>query len=162
VSEDGDAEVDEALPGGVGAFDCDGDGYSGDAEDNVYSYIGQLDGDQKTCQEYDTNFTAVDPNQTVAKPSLRWPSDFNNASSPLDSFNKISILDLTSFLVPVKYLNTDLGANPGAVRWDLKPGPGVVFSTDINLEDLIALLAGSSGNPPMLGGAKAFGGTTCP
>ena len=160
-SEDGDAEVDEPLPGGVGAFDCDGDGYSGDAEDHVYSYIGQLDGDQKTCQEYDTNFTAVDPNQTAANPSLRWPSDFNNAGLPLDSFNKITILDLTSFLAPVKYMNTDLGTNPGDVRWDLTPGAGV-FLTDLNIQNLTAMLAGSSGAPPMLGGAKAFGGPECP
>jgi len=30
------------------------------------------------------------------------------------------------------------------------------------VNDLTALLAGSSGNPPMLGGARAFNGPACP
>jgi hypothetical protein len=33
---------------------------------------------------------------------------------------------------------------------------------DINIEDLTALLAGSSGFPPMLASARAFDGPTCP
>jgi hypothetical protein len=83
------------------------------------------------------------------------------SASPLDSFNKITILDLTSFLAPVRYFGTDVGTNPGDARWDLTPGAGV-FLTDINLQDITAMIAGSSGNPPMLGGAKAFGGPVCP
>ena len=161
VDDDGNDGADEALPGGASAFDCDGDGYTGAAEDHVYSYIGQLDGDQKTCQEYDTNFTAVDPNQTAATPSLRWPPDFNSVASPLDSFNRLNILDIVSFLAPVKYFGTDLGTNPGDVRWDLTPGKGV-FLTDINVQDITAMIAGSSGSPPMLGGAKALFGPVCP
>ncbi|MCH8814922.1 MAG: hypothetical protein IH957_07470 [Chloroflexi bacterium] len=161
VSDDGDVDIDEPLPGGVGAFDCDGDGFIGTAEDHVYSYIAQLDGDQKTCQEYDTNFSTADPNQTAATPSLRWPSDFNSSASPLDSFNRLNILDLTSFLAPIKYFGTDLAMNPGDVRWDLTPGKGV-FMTDINVQDITAMIAGSSGSPPMLGGAKALFGPVCP
>ena len=161
VDEDGNDGADEALPVGAGAFDCDGDGYTGTQEDNIYSYIGQANGDQKTCQEYGTNFSEIDPNQTAATPSLRWPSDFNSSVFPLDSFNKISILDLTSFLAPVKYFGTNVGTNPGDVRWDLSPGAGI-FPTDINIADLTALLAGPTGSPPMLGGAKALGGPVCP
>ena len=161
VDDDGNDGADEPLPGGASAFDCDGDGFTGTAEDNVYSYIGQFDGDQKTCQEYDTNFTAVDPNQTAATPSLRWPPDFNRVPSPLDSFNRLNILDLTSFLAPVKYFGTNLGTNPGDIRWDLTPGKGV-FVTDINVQDITAMIAGSSGAPPMLGGAKALFGPVCP
>ena len=158
VDDDGNDGADEALPGGAGSFDCDGDGYSGDAEDHVYSYNGQTNGDQKTCQEYDAGH--ANPNGDI-EPSLRWPSDFNKAVFPLDSFNKTTLLDIISFLAPVKYLGTNLGANPDDVRWDLTPGPGV-FPTDINIQDITALLAGSSGNPPMLGGAKAFNGPVCP
>ncbi len=47
------------------------------------------------------------------------------------------------------------------MRWDLTPGKGV-FLTDINIQDLTAMLAGPSGNPPMLGGTRAFGGPVCP
>ncbi|MFQ5472550.1 MAG: hypothetical protein ACE5FA_06680, partial [Dehalococcoidia bacterium] len=158
VGDDGDVAIDEALPGGASGFDCDGDGYTGTAEDHVYSYIGQTDGDQKTCQEYDSSHP--NPGGDI-NPSLRWPSDFNNATFPLDSLNKINILDLTSFLAPVKYFGTDVGTNPGDVRWDLDPGPDI-FTTDINILDLTAMIAGSSGNPPMFGGAKAFGGPVCP
>ncbi|HEV8574466.1 MAG TPA: choice-of-anchor Q domain-containing protein, partial [Dehalococcoidia bacterium] len=41
VDDDGDTEVDEALPGGTANFDCDGDGYTGAAEDHVYMYLPQ-------------------------------------------------------------------------------------------------------------------------
>ena len=60
VDDDGDTAIDEALPVGGAGFDCDGDGYTGTAEDHVYSYIPQLTGNQKTCQEYDAAF----PNPT--------------------------------------------------------------------------------------------------
>ena len=65
VDDDGNDGADEALPIGASAFDCDGDGYTGAAEDNVYSYVPQTDGDQKTCQEYD----AAHANPNAAK---RW------------------------------------------------------------------------------------------
>jgi CSLREA domain-containing protein len=160
VDDDGNDGVDEALPAGSGSFDCDGDGYSGSIEDHVYSYAAQTDGDQKTCQEYDGAY----PNASAdIKPSLRWPSDLNKVQFPLDSFNRISVQDLTSFLAPVYYLGTDVGTNPGDVRWDLLPGPGI-FSTDINIQDLTALIApaAASGAPPMLGGVRALGGPACP
>ena len=158
MDDDGNDGVDEALPAGAGALDCDGDGYTGDTEDHVYSYVPQTDGDQKTCQEYDTTH----PNPGVEnKPSLRWPADFNKSTSPLDSFNKITILDVTSFLVPIRYFGTDVGTNPGDVRWDLVPGSGL-FSDDINIQDIVALIAGPTATPPMFGGAKAFGGPVCP
>jgi hypothetical protein len=160
VDDDLDTSIDEALPGGATNFDCDRDGYRGSVETHVYSYLGQTNGDQKTCQEYD--LTHPNPNADV-KPSRRWPSDFSKASGVLDSFNRIDVQDIVSFLAPVKYLNTNVGTNPDDVRWDLRPGPEI-FSTDINAADLTSLLAGVTGNPPMLAGAKAFGspGPLCP
>ena len=72
VDDDGDTQVDEALPPGAANFDCDGDGYKGSAEDHVFSYLPQTNGDQKTCQEYDATF----PNPALhIKPSKRWPAD---------------------------------------------------------------------------------------
>ncbi|MCH8815340.1 MAG: thrombospondin type 3 repeat-containing protein [Chloroflexi bacterium] len=141
VSDDGDTDVDEALPPGAEAFDCDGDGYTGTAEAHVFG--GQTDRDQDPCG---TN---------------GWPSELNSSSGPPNSFNRINVLDITSFLAPVRYFGTDVGTNPGDVRWDLTPGKGV-FLTDINVQDITAMIAGSSGNPPMLHGAKAFGGPQCP
>jgi FtsP/CotA-like multicopper oxidase with cupredoxin domain len=168
LDDDGDTEVDEALPLGSVEFDCDRDGYKGDdplgspplSENHVYSYLPQTDGDQRRCLYYDTDFVLVDPNQTSATPSKAWPSDFVQGGIP-NSTNKITIGDLVSFVAPVRYFGTNVGTNPGDVRWDLQPGPGVL-PTDININDLAAMIAGSTGYPPMLGGAMAFGGPDCP
>jgi hypothetical protein len=152
VDDDGDTLIDEALPGGAANFDCDGDGYKGSAEDHVFSYLPQTNGDQKTCQEYDTGH----PNPTH-KPSKRWPADFNGSAF---SLNKVNISDLASFTNPVRYLNKDVGTNPMDVRWDLVPGSTV--GADINVADMAALVTGASGFPPMLGGSRSFNGPLCP
>lgn len=158
VTDDNDAEIDEGLPPGFENQDCDGDGYTGNMENHVYAYLGQLNGDQKTCGEYDTAFP--DPIQT-ATPSKRWPSDLVSGGIP-DSTNKITIRDITSFLAPVAYYNgTNVGTRPGDVRWDVSPGKGI-YATDINIADLTTMIAGSTGNPPMLDGARALNGPTCP
>lgn len=158
ADDDGDTLIDEALPAGADAFDCDGDGYAGAAEANVYSYVGQISGDQKTCGEY--HLSHPNPNADT-KPSLRWPSDLRKGGIP-DSTDRINILDLASFVAPLRYLGSNVGTNPGDVRWDLSPGPGVL-STDINILDFAQLTAPASptGAPPMLGGARAFNGPPC-
>lgn len=151
VDDDGDTAIDEPLPPGAVAYDCDGDGYKGAAENYVYSYKPQTTGDQKVCREYDTAFP--DPAQT-AQPSLRWPPDLRGGSI---SGNKIDILDLSSFVTPIRYLNTDVGTRPGDVRWDIVQ---TTVGNDINLVDLanIATL-----KPPMFGGnTTAFNGPPCP
>jgi hypothetical protein len=152
VDDDGDTQIDEALPGGASDFDCDGDGFKGSAEDHVYSYLSQTDGDQKTCQEYDATF----PNPTH-EPSLRWPADLNGSAF---SLNKVNINDLAAFINPLRYLNQDVGTDPMDVRFDLVPGSTV--GADINITDLAAITSGTTGFPPMLGGAKALNGPVCP
>ena len=90
-------------------------------------------------------------------PSSAWPSDLSWSGS---SMNRIELTDVTSFVAPVKRLNTsdgDAGFDP---RWDLIPGPGL-SEKDINLNDLTVLTAGPTGYPPMLGGQKAFNGPAC-
>ncbi len=64
-------------------------------------------------------------------------------------------------MAPIRYAGTNLGNHRADVRFDLAPGKAP-FITDINIQDLTALLAGSSGNPPMLGGVRAFNGPQCP
>ena len=152
VDDDGDTAIDEALPAGALSSDCDGDGYKGSDENHVFSYLTQTNGDQKTCQEYDATF----PNATH-KPSKRWPADLNGSAF---SLNKINVSDLAAFISPIRYLNQDVGTDPGDVRLDLVPGSTVGF--DINVADMAALISGASGSPPMLGGARAFGGPVCP
>ena len=147
---DGDGIDDKTIVDSINAdLDGDGDAY-GDACDDDDDNDGYTDS-----AESQIGTGAFDRCGTNA-----WPSDLNRSSAPLDSFNKITILDLTSFLVPVRYFGTDVGTNPGDVRWDLTPGKGV-FLTDINIQDITAMLVGPSGYPPMLGGAKAFGGPAC-
>lgn len=159
VDDDGDTEVDEVLPSGASPFDCDGDGYIGDAEDHVYLYmpqpmspLPQPGHDQKTCQEYDADF----PNPTQ-KPSKRWPADLNDSGA---SLNKVNISDLAAFIVPIRYLNQDVGTDLADVRFDLVPGS--TSGMDINIADMAALTAGATAYPPMLGGVRAFGGPECP
>ncbi len=153
VDDDGDTQVDEALPAGASDFDCDGDGFTGAAEDHVYSYVLQTDGDQKTCQEYDL----AHPN-TTQKPSKRWPADLSGHVPGSFSHNKINVSDLASFVAPWRYIGTNVGDLPGNVRWDLVPYS--IFSTDINVQDLAAI--SNTLYPPMLNGARAFGGPVCP
>jgi hypothetical protein len=153
VDDDGDTMVDEGLPGG---FDCDGDGYGGSAENHVYSYLPQTDGDQKTCQEYDLSFPNANPD---VRPSKRWPSDISKSTGPPNSFNRVNILDLAGMVAPVRYLSTNVGSHPSDVRFDLAPGG---LGTSINIADLAAMIAGSSGMPAMLGGVRTFGGPPCP
>lgn len=79
-----------------------------------------------------------------------WPADFNNDK-------KVTIADITSFLSPVRRLDTSPGDANYNRRWDLVPGRGV-FAKDINIQDLslVTTLA-----PPMFGGQKAMNGPSC-
>jgi len=81
-----------------------------------------------------------------------WPADLvPGGMQP----NTVNLLDLGSFLAPVQRLGTgpgDAGYDP---RWDLQPGS--MAGPWINLLDMAALVAGTTGSPPMFGGQRAFG-----
>jgi hypothetical protein len=148
--DDGDTQVDEALPAGSTAFDCDGDGYSGVVENHVYAP--STVGNQDACG---TNaFPATNPPSPIG-----WPSDLRGEDS--FSGNKINIVDLATFTNPVRRINTDVGTTPGDRRWDLIPGSGFL-PADINIVDLAALVSARTAYPPMLKGARAFNGPLCP
>jgi len=49
----------------------------------------------------------------------------------------------------------------GSTRWNLVPGKGL-FANWVSIIDLTTLLTGSSGYPPMRGGARAFSGPARP
>jgi hypothetical protein len=137
VSDDGDALVDEPLPSGLGAVDCDGDGYDGATEDNVFGAANRRD--QDACG---TN---------------GWAADFSSGGVP-DSTNRITITDLTSFLAPTRRIDTSPGDGGFDVRWDLVPGPGL-FVEVVNINDVTSQIVLA---PPMLGGVRAFDGPACP
>ena len=75
-----------------------------------------------------------------------------------NSTNTVNVLDLASFIAPVRYLNSDVGTHTGDIRWDMVPGGGP-FPLDINIQDLSNLVVVK---PPMLGGPRAFNGPLCP
>jgi len=135
--DDGDTLVNEALPGGAVSFDCDGDGFVGTSENHVFNPA--TNRDQDACG---TN---------------GWPLDL--VSGP-PTENEVDIVDLGRYIAPIRRLNTS-PPNPNFnVRWDVIPGNGG-FGEHINLVDLAAFVAGATGYPPMLFGARAFNGF-CP
>jgi len=89
-----------------------------------------------------------------------WPLDLASGGVP-DSTNRVTITDLTSFLAPIRRLDSSPGRPSFSSRWDLVPGHGL-FTNWIVINDLTSLLAGPTGSPPMLGGARAFNGPVCP
>jgi hypothetical protein len=95
-------------------------------------------------------------NHTAPAPiySQAWAGDVNSGTGSTD---KITLLDLTSYLAPVRRFGTNVGDVPLNQRWDIKPGAGL-FSTDINLQDLTTLITLS---PLMLGNVRAFDGPAC-
>ncbi len=83
-----------------------------------------------------------------------WPADIVSSGPSTDS---LDLSDLASFILPVRYYDTDLGTNPGDSRWDVVPGSGLL-TKDINIVDLanLAFL-----KPDMFNGERAFGGPDC-
>jgi len=85
-----------------------------------------------------------------------WPADLWD--QPPLSANKITVQDLTAFIAPVRRLGTSPGDADFNARWDLLPGKGI-FSATINVQDMTAIVTLT---PPMLNGARALNGPSCP
>ena len=114
--------------------DADGDGYGAGAEE----YIGT---------------GASDPCGHDGWPSNVWDSGL--------SLNKLDVQDVTSFLAPVRRLNSSPPSLSYNARWDLSPGATPPLSNYINAVDITTLIASSTGYPPMFSGQRAFN-KTCP
>ncbi len=142
--DDGDLLFNEALPPGAEAYDCDGDGYKGSAEATIYSPSAVAD--QDPCG------TAPTPPGGVP---IGWPADLTTAGG--FSANKVNISDLSVYVGVPRYLNTNVGTNPGDYRVDIVPGS--TFGAHINIVDLQSVAFGTA---PMLGGVKMFNGPSCP
>ena len=86
-----------------------------------------------------------------------WPSNLFDGGA---SANKLTIQDVTSFVAPDRHFDTNPGDPFYNPRWDIRPGAGALPKF-INIQDVLELVAGPTGNPPMFGGGRAFG-QTCP
>jgi hypothetical protein len=135
--DDGDNLVDEALPSSSAGYDCDGDGYTGAAEDNVFGATAS--GNQDACG------------------TSAWPADIVTGEAP-EIPNTVTLADVVSYIAPVRRLDTSPGDVGFDLRWDIVPGAGTQMEV-VNLADLTSLVSVA---PPMLGGARAFGGPACP
>jgi hypothetical protein len=162
ISDDGDASVDEALPAGSAAFDCDGDGWPGNQENLIYGLAPSTATDQDPCG------------------SNGWPADL------VGNNNTLNIGDLNSFIIPERPFdghstfnkighaldddgdtviesNEDPAGEPGVQsynlrRWNLQQPPHD-SGTLISIGDLNALnpgTAATTAGPPMFGGQPAF------
>ena len=114
------------------ASDPDGDGWASTAETHI----------------------GTDPGDPCG--GTAWPADLVHGG-PLP--NSLNIEDLGSFVAPDRHLGTSPGELGFSKRWDLVPGTAI--GKHINVSDVASLIAGSTGYPPMFGGARAWG-RTCP
>lgn len=133
LDDDGDTQIDEPLPQGAEAFDCDGDGFVGSTEAHVYE--GLTDRDQHLCGEQG------------------WPADTASSGT---SENRLTLSDLTSFIFPSP---SKMNTSPGDPGWDQRYD--LVPDLTITLNDMTALLFGATAYPPMFGGERAFNGPEC-
>ena len=142
--DDGDGDLNEALPGGASGLDCDGDGWTGAQEALIFGTGGTVS-DQDSCG------------------NNGWPAD-------LDPNNVLSIGDLNSFIFPngpddghgtFAYFGHTV-PDAGRVneeRRDLDPN-GVIDIGNINA--LNPMVTAPSARPPMFGGQPAFFAGACP
>ena len=158
ISDDGDTDIDELLPSGSAAYDCDGDGYKGDAVNTSSQSSSEkwVYGTADTRPDQDPCGWAPVPVPPFNLP-IGWPADLRGDSS--FSANKVNIQDLGAFTAPINRMNTSPGDANYDVRWDVVPGKSGL-SKDINVVDLANI--SNVVAPAMLGGVKAFNGPNCP
>ena len=127
---------------GCPGIDTDGDGFTDEAE----IFIGT---------------DALGRCEAGASParSTDWPIDTLSGGIP-NSTDKMNVIDIVSFVAPIRRLDTSPGNPNYDRRFDLAPGPGL-FPSWINIADVTAMIAGASGYPPMFNGLRSFNLTTC-
>ncbi len=116
VDDDGDTLIDEALPAGSEAFDCDGDGFPGSVEAFVFSSApGDTSRDQIPC--------AATPTPNDEDPDA-WPTDNNDDQ-------RTTLADVLAY-IPV--FNSVAPGPPYKVRFDLN------MSSSITLADVLRFI----------------------
>jgi hypothetical protein len=154
--DDGDTLINEPLPPGSAGFDCDGDGYKGDAVTGT-----NLSSSEKFV--YGTADTSPDQDPCGSAPTVApfnvpvgWPADLAGGAF---SGNRINVSDLAVFQAPVQRTNTSPGDANYNPRWDIVPGTGGLGPNHINAIDLNSV---SQVAPAMNEGLRAYGSAPCP
>jgi hypothetical protein len=151
--------------------DFDSDGYTDDAEAGMLLCLGAVNEDSQddavindgcpggppVAGSFSEGQARIGTNAGYPCGGSSWPSDLD--TQPF-SFNELDIFDLTSFLAPVRHLDSSPPNVKYGTRWDLRPGRET-FAQWINIQDITALLSGGTGNPPMFSNTRAFG-KVCP
>jgi hypothetical protein len=81
-----------------------------------------------------------------------WPSDVFSSGA---SANKLTIQDVISYITIPRKLDKNPGETGFDSRWDLVTGRGILGKF-ININDITALVNGTTGNPPMFNNTRAF------
>lgn len=132
------APTPSASPSPAPASDADGDGFSFAVE----MHLGT-----------DPNDPCGNPDfSRPGAPSFAWPADLSIASP-----NRVDLLDLATFIAPVRRFNTSAGDPGYDPRWDVAPGKGAL-AKDINIADISALVTARA---PMFGSQRVFNGPAC-
>jgi hypothetical protein len=126
----------------------DGDGFTNAAEANVGTM---------TTPDHCGNLVSI-PGHPAFTTSSAWPADLRSGPDSF-SLHKINVQDISTFVTPVRHINTSPGDTGYNVRWDLSPG--TTFGKRINVQDMATITAGATTFPIMFGGVRAFGGPAC-
>ena len=133
VASTGSLNDSFSIVGAAGSLDEDGDGFSASRE----------------------SFVSTDPavpcggQSASGTPSQTWPADLSTYGASRD---RVNMLDLSSYIAPVRKVDTAPGNPKYSARWDLNADNAITL---IDLSTLTSL------RPPMFGGQKAFGGPVC-
>ncbi len=170
ADDDGDTLVNEPLPGGSSAFDCDGDGWRGNQENLIFSDAPGTARDQDPCgnngwpadldPDNKLNIGDINSFTTPNRPNAQHPYTdghglFNKFGHPLDDANNGTGMPPPDGLI-----------DPLMARWNLDNPPHLAGTT-IDIGDLNAINPGitaTTARPPMSGGQPAFftNGGMCP
>jgi hypothetical protein len=123
--------------------DCDGDGYTLTTEQHVFGVSAQSV-DLSGCGDH-TSSAPIN--------SRAWPADVYSGTGSPTSKDRVTVQDLTSFVAPVRRIDTNQNDPSYSSRWDLVPGTSGLLKT-INIHDVTNLVTVS---PPMFNGARALG-----
>ncbi len=153
---DGDGDVDIRWRNGQvsGMDNCPAVANAGQANTDADAYGDACDSDDDNDGYADVTEAHVGTGSVTPCGTGGWPADLTAAGG--FSANKVNISDLGSFVGAPRYLNTNVGTNPGDVRWDVVPGS--TFGNHINIVDMQSVLYVA---PPMFGGSRAFNGPAC-